>query len=419
MDNLILPISEGAIEVTVLRHADEYDGYGLADSYLPTTTIDYNKSVAAAAAASSHMAAMMSDAKAIAGVFVYALPVIITLGTIGNALSFLVLVRCHMRSTSVYTYLMALAIADTCVLYVSAFKTWIKLISGFELLHTSALSCRLINFFFLLSLHLSAWLIVLVTVDRFMVVWFPFKASSLCTVTRARLATVALVMISVAYNCHVFWTFELSTDPRMRRAYCGPIKAYSFMAKPFEYLKLTTYSLVPFLVIVVLNFAIITRLQWRPLLLQSRSGSASAFSTNQSSSAAAGAACGKQAKVTYMLVVVSIAWLLLTLPKSIHTMVFELDDSRSSWNATVFRGVSFLLMYTNHAINFYLYCITGRKFRRQLEELSKAVCARSRRRRSRRRRKRSGGSTVCSPSRRTHLQKTNVVDFELHDLAVS
>lgn len=410
MNNLIMPISEGAIEVTVLRHADEDDGYGMTNSYLPTTTIDYNKSDAAAAAAAANMAAMIrSDTRIVADVFMYALPVIITFGTIGNALSFLVLVRCHMRSTSVYTYLMALAVADTCVLYVSAFKTWIKLISGFELLHSSMHSCRLINFFILLSLHLSAWLIVLVTVDRFMVVWFPFKASSLCTVTRARLATVAMVMISVAYNCHVFWTYELSIDAMMHRAYCGPIKTYGFMAKPFECLKLTTYSLIPFLVIVVLNFAIITRLQWRPLLLQSR-GSASAFSSESSSSAAA---CGKQAKVTYMLVIVSVAWLVLTLPKSIHTMVFELDDSRGSWNATVFRAVSFLLMYTNHAINFYLYCITGKKFRRQLEELLRGICAGN---------KPTGSSTVCSPTRRTHVPKTNATvpaDVELHDLGAS
>lgn len=388
----------------------------MTESYLPTTAarIEFNRNF-------SRNVAMTAEYSSIAAISKYALPVIISLGTIGNVLSLLVLVRCHMRSTSVYHYLMALAIADTCVLYVSAFKTWIRLLTGFELLYASEFSCRLFSFLFLYSLHLSSWLVVMVTVDRFTVVWFPFRASSWCTVRRARMATVALATLFAAYNGHVFWTYELSDDVEMNRVYCGPVKTYQFMAMPFDCLQLLTYSLVPFLVILVLNVAIVSRLRWRPVMLRGRTGGRtnSIFSGSSADRASeSSSACGRQAKVTYMLVVVSFAWLVLTLPKSIHTIVFELDPHRYA-NVVMFRGLSFLLVYVNHAINFYLYCITGRKFRRQLEELSKAVCARSRRRRSRRRRKRSGGSTVCSPSRRTHLQKTNVVDFELHDLAVS
>ena len=33
------------------------------------------------------------------------------------------------------------------------------------------------------------------------------------------------------------------------------------------------------------------------------------------------------------------------------------------------KAVCFVLMYTNHAVNFYLYCITGRKFRWELKDL--------------------------------------------------
>jgi hypothetical protein len=36
-----------------------------------------------------------------------------------------------------------LAIADTAVLYVSAFKTWLRIISGYELSHINAFSCKL------------------------------------------------------------------------------------------------------------------------------------------------------------------------------------------------------------------------------------------------------------------------------------
>jgi len=60
-----------------------------------------------------------------------------------------------------------LAVVDTVVLFVSAFKTWIRLISGVEWLHGSMATCRCIMFTLLVALHLSAWLIVVVSADRF------------------------------------------------------------------------------------------------------------------------------------------------------------------------------------------------------------------------------------------------------------
>jgi len=59
---------------------------------------------------------------------VYVMPVIIVVGTVGNLTSLAVLMRRRMRRTSVYLYLTVLALADVSVLYVSAFKTWIRLV---------------------------------------------------------------------------------------------------------------------------------------------------------------------------------------------------------------------------------------------------------------------------------------------------
>ena len=69
--------------------------------------------------------------------------------------------------TSIYCYLLMLAVVDTVVLFVSAFKTWIRVISGVEWLHGSTFTCRGLMFIVLVALHLSAWLIVVVSADRF------------------------------------------------------------------------------------------------------------------------------------------------------------------------------------------------------------------------------------------------------------
>ena len=98
----------------------------------------------------------------------YLFPTIIFVGTTGNLVSAAVMLRQRMRATSIYCYLFVLALVDTLVLYVSAFKTWLRLVSGVEWLHLSAVACKTIMFVLLVALHLSAWLIVVVSADRFL-----------------------------------------------------------------------------------------------------------------------------------------------------------------------------------------------------------------------------------------------------------
>ena len=142
----------------------------------------------------------------------YLFPVIVLVGTTGNAMSAAVMLRRGMRATSIYTYLLALAVVDTVVLFVSAFKTWMRLTSGVEWLHASTAACRTIMFLLLVALHLSAWLIVVVSADRFVAVWMPLKAMTLCTPRRARIVCLVISSVIVVANIHVFWTIHLIHD---------------------------------------------------------------------------------------------------------------------------------------------------------------------------------------------------------------
>jgi hypothetical protein len=68
----------------------------------------------------------------------YLLPFVVAAGTFGNITSLAVLLRRRMRRTSVYMYLTVLACADLSVLYLSAFKTWIRLASALPVFLTNA-----------------------------------------------------------------------------------------------------------------------------------------------------------------------------------------------------------------------------------------------------------------------------------------
>ena len=61
----------------------------------------------------------------------YLPPILLVLGTIGNALSFLVMCQKSMVHTSTYVYLAALAIVDEAVLLFGLLPAWIDKITGF------------------------------------------------------------------------------------------------------------------------------------------------------------------------------------------------------------------------------------------------------------------------------------------------
>lgn len=153
---------------------------------------------------------------------IYVLPVIILAGTFGNMASAIVLFRSRMRFVSVYLYLLLLAFADTIVLYTSAFKTWLRLVADIEWLHTSDAACRTLAFLFLASLHMSAWLVVLTTADRFVAVWFPLKTVTFCSNHRARLAAGLLLLATVVFDGHLFWTVRLQFSGRLKLYYTIP-----------------------------------------------------------------------------------------------------------------------------------------------------------------------------------------------------
>lgn len=185
------------------------------------------------------------------------LPAVIFLGTIGNLLAVFVLFSKRMRNTSVNVYLGVLAIADTGVLYLSGFKTWLRVLSGWEMLHVSAAGCKIVMFLFLLCLHLSAWLVVAVGFDRAVAVWSPFTALTFCNVRRARITIIVLTLIMAIYNAHIFWTMQLVVTPRGQK--CTPLEGY-FMQTVYPWVKLTTYSCVPFVLVLIINICILMKI---------------------------------------------------------------------------------------------------------------------------------------------------------------
>lgn len=295
-------------------------------------------------------------------IILYGFPVVVCTGTIGNILSFIVLVKKRMRNTSVYFYLAVLALADTCVLFSSAFRTWIRVSTDFELLHVSWVGCKTLMFIFMVTTHLSAWLVVAMTTDRFIVVWFPLRANRFCDVTKAWVVTGVLLLVICLYKLHLFWTIDLLNVRGMEKCASESI----FMQHVYPLMKLASYTIIPFVIVLVMN-SLTTYKLW-----QSRKSWQKECARRITDNPAHKLT---QYRITLMLLTVSFVWLLLTAPFTVRSLMESQQqqsrDPEQQARAFLIRTLCFLLMYLNHGINFVLYCLTGNKFR---SELAEALC---------------------------------------------
>ena len=277
-------------------------------------------------------------------------PVIILVGTMGNFLSFVIMLRREMRQTPTFLYLATLAVADTCVLYLSALKTWVRTISGFELLHMSNAGCKIIFFIIHFSINFSAWLIVAVTIERFLAVWYPLKANTLCSLSRARFIVLMIALIFIL-NSHIFWTAELHHYPVSGHSSCQAYAYENFVCNVFPWIHMVLYSFLPFVILLVFNSLIIVS-------LVKNKGIFSNMTKDERSSRE------KHHRLAITLLSISFTWIITTMPRPLHQIATPQPTSMDEAGYRLLgKVICYMLMYTNHSINFFLYCLTGQRFR--------------------------------------------------------
>lgn len=104
-----------------------------------------------------------------------------------------------------------------------------------------------------------------------------------------------------------------------------------------------------------------------PMMDRDRSSNSSMVSgsSNQKSSAKS-----SQKQITVMLMTISISFVLLSFPYSAFELMRKLDLVQFAWLRTrQANRLVLLLLDIHHATNFFLYCLTGQKFRAELKEM--------------------------------------------------
>lgn len=325
----------------------------------------------------------------------YVLPLIVVVGVVGNTLSVLILTRPSFRRVATYTYLTAVAIADTLVLIAAPFSQWLSELTDVDPREYANWSCKTIVLFTFTVSDFSVWLLVAVTVERYLAVSRPLRVPTQCTRQRTVIVILGLFALALAVNVHFAWTIHVQSHELMTNngsnvtiPKCEARQEHVHLVKTvWPCLDFICYFCFPFVAIAVLNSLIIhqvVKARRRRGSMSGSSGTSICGGGGQKLRSTGTPFCspdeiGANTKLAIMLMTVSFTFLLLALPLNSLIIIMAVlntdpDDLPKVLAFDLARTVLQLLMYTNHAVNFYLYCATGQKFRRQLYSVVCSGC---------------------------------------------
>ena len=108
------------------------------------------------------------------GLYIYLSPILLVFGLVGNVLSFLVMSKRARAPPPTYLYLTVLAVVDVLALYVPCVRGWLVFVADIDLMVVLHCSWYFIVYFSVCNM--SVYIVVSVTVDRFIHTFFPLSA---------------------------------------------------------------------------------------------------------------------------------------------------------------------------------------------------------------------------------------------------
>ena len=282
------------------------------------------------------------------------------IGILANVFVIFIIMSSLLRNSVFMNLLMSLAISDT--LYLLANINNQRGIFGEILIEPSLVYCRFNIYFIYVSGILSSWLTVLISLERYIAICYPFKVHVYCTKKRMIISFIILTILICLILVPLFYTCSVIIIDQMPK--CVSIESGTWSDIIFISFLLTIYNIIPLIFISILNVLILRKIQVQNALranLQGRQCRPTSSTNNTS--------------LVTMMVSVCVIFGVTSLPATVIVIVNYTCTFTTRNHCVPIEGWLYRLVFTletvNHSVNFFLYCLTGSVFRGALFQLFK------------------------------------------------
>ena len=309
------------------------------------------------------------------------LPLVIAAGTFGNGVVVVIQSRLPPKQkSSMSVYFTALAISDTTTLWMG----WFYLLETFGVTlsveyhmqrHYSDVImdalCRIRVWISYAFNQMSAWILVAMTTHRAVSIVWPHGTGKLLKRCNAVMVVVSIVSFCALTNVHLLYGHSLQPTEDSQRADCFlnfvSDEYRMFFRLDWVWIDMAAAVFLPFACLLVTNTVLVRKVgqslrEARDSLAEGRSDP---FASRDK----------KLSSMTITLIATSVAFLVLTSPIAVYmiwdgTLPYDaLRDVRFFAASELALSVSLMVWYTNLGINFYLYCLTGARYRAEFLKL--------------------------------------------------
>ena len=296
--------------------------------------------------------------------------IVIPVGTLGNFLTVLIILRQKRNMTSTAMLLCSLAFSDTLILYCGPLCNFISVTWHIDIRDMNDGLCKASSYLSHVTFQLSSWLLVMLTLERTICVMFPHKVKGLCTVKKTGLCVLVVTLSILLLNSHFLYGAGLVEDTGKLESFpCrAKYKIYEyFTSYIWPWIDFCVYFAVPFVFIGVGNFMIILTLSRRNKhMSQSRNTCRQNLQSKN---------------VTVLLIFLCAMFLVTLSPVTIYfigsahwvesvTSQTDTEDVQSGMEVLLFwYTVVNCISYLNAACNFILYVISGSRFKQEIINL--------------------------------------------------
>ena len=223
--------------------------------------------------------------------------------------------------------------------------------------------CAVSTMFLWNSSLCSALFILSMTFDRFYSIFRPHKAASFNTVKRAKVTIVSIIVFSTLFN--IPYLFAMTVNGRQcMNDKRGSIRAF------FHWMCYVAQFVIPFLCLLSMNSFIIHTLRKRSDLIEGRKQG-----QGQKECQPRSISKTTERQSYAILILVAFSFFIFITPMclfNVFGMLMDLTKTpRDFAEFYMFKNIVHKLHFTNNGVNFFLYVISGRKFRSDLMKMLK------------------------------------------------
>ena len=291
-------------------------------------------------------------------------PCLISIGTIGNLIAVITLQSRLFKSSSTSFLLSTLALCDVFVLNTGLMNRYLQFSFGVDLRALSRYGCKVHNLLTYFSHQIASWTLVLLTAERTISVTFPLRCREFCNKRRIIPVWVGMAVILFCCNIHYFFSYDIKVTVTQAStgivssstSQCALLNSWRpFITGPWFWINACLGDLIPFLVVFFGNAIIITHMT-RSSKMRTQDMHVVAKKD------------GKISSTTVVLILVSIIFLISNVPMDLYFLGYgyglfqDTNLEQDAVSTLFFAGIS-MVCYSNNAIEFVLYFVSGRKFR--------------------------------------------------------